>query len=133
MKKLFAFLFVAVFLFSLSSCANPSGNRGNSGGAPSDQSSNFSDPSNSNSRMGGVSSGSPSSADAKISRGEAINIALNHVGVGRENAVGLEAEPDYKRGVLVWEVDFDFDGYEYSYDINAENGAIVKNEKEIDR
>ena len=31
-----------------------------------------------------------------------------------------------------WEVDFDKDNFEYSYEINATTGEIIKNDKEID-
>ena len=39
---------------------------------------------------------------------------------------------DYERGVMVYEVDFYADAYEYDYDINAETGEIVKNDKEFE-
>lgn len=35
-------------------------------------------------------------------------------------------------GKMVYEIDFEYDGYEYEYDINAETGEIIKSKKEIE-
>ena len=40
----------------------------------------------------------------------------------------FEAELDYEKGVLVWEVDFDYQNFDYSYDINANTGAVILEE-----
>ena len=44
----------------------------------------------------------------------------------------LDIEFDHERGVKVWEVDFDCGNLEYSYDIDAETGDIIKVERERD-
>ena len=37
----------------------------------------------------------------------------------------LDTDFDYEKGVLVYEVDFEYAGREYEYDINAYTGKIV--------
>ena len=43
----------------------------------------------------------------------------------------IEAELDRERGYMYWEVDFNYQNQEYSYDVNAETGDITKVECEI--
>ena len=74
----------------------------------------------------------PSVNDAKISRDRAIEIALEKAKLKKADVRDLEAELDYEKGVLVWEVDFDYQNFDYSYDINADSGAIVFEEIEKD-
>lgn len=66
-----------------------------------------------------------------ISREQAINIALQAAGVDKASAFYIEAELDRELGNLVWEVDFETREYEYSYDVNAHDGSIVKSEREL--
>ncbi len=65
-----------------------------------------------------------------ISRQRAIELALKAAGVDKASVFDIEAELDRERGGVVWEVDFDTREYEYSYDINAKDGSIVKVERE---
>ncbi len=67
-----------------------------------------------------------------ISREQAKIIALQHAGLTNVTVRRAEAERDVERGVLVYEVEFDHNGYEYSYDIHAETGEILWHEKELD-
>lgn len=74
-----------------------------------------------------------SDADSKlITREEAIDIALKHAGFKQSEVINLTAELDREMTHSEWEVDFDKDNFEYSYDINATTGEIIKNDKEID-
>ena len=59
---------------------------------------------------------------------QAAKSAIAQAGV--ENAYDVEAELDYEKGKPVYEVEFESNGREYDYDINAETGAVVKSEKE---
>ena len=68
---------------------------------------------------------------AVISRENAIDAALKAAGLTREAVYDLEAELDREKGVLLWEVDFDTREYEYSYHIDAETGAVIRQEKDI--
>ena len=49
-----------------------------------------------------------------------------------EDKLDMEIELDDEDGTLVYEVEFKFGGMEYSYEINAATGAILKHEAEID-
>ena len=65
-----------------------------------------------------------------ISRNEAIDVALKKAGLTRDKVYELEAELDKERQEVIWEVDFETREYEYSYEINGENGEIIDEEKE---
>ena len=68
-----------------------------------------------------------------IGHAKAKSIALNHAGVSESKAYDMEIELDEEDGMLVYEVEFKSGGMEYSYEINAATGAIVKQEAEPDR
>ena len=68
---------------------------------------------------------------ARISREEAMDIALKDAGFTRDQVTRLKAEFDYDDGRPEYEVEFRQGGYEYDYEIHAETGAILH--KDIDR
>ena len=72
------------------------------------------------------------SGGADIGHAKAKSIALNHAGVSENEAYDMEIELDDEDGALVYEVEFKSGGMEYSYEINAATGAILKHETEID-
>ena len=74
----------------------------------------------------------PSGAVQDIGHAKAKSIALNHAGVSENEAYDMEIELDDEDGTLVYEVEFKSGGMEYSYEINAATGAILKHETEID-
>lgn len=78
----------------------------------------------------GTSTGT--STKTAISRDKALEIALNKAGLKKSDVHDLDIELDKERGINVWEVDFDYQNKDYSYDINAETGAIIKAELERD-
>lgn len=67
-----------------------------------------------------------------IGHAKAKSIALNHAGVSENKAYDMEIELDDEDGTLVYEVEFKSGNMEYSYEINAASGAILKHEAEID-
>ena len=67
-----------------------------------------------------------------IGHAKAKSIALNHAGVSENKAYDMEIELDDEDGTLVYEVEFKFGGMEYSYEINAATGAILKHKAELD-
>lgn len=73
---------------------------------------------------------SATTVSALITRERAIEIALQAAGLSRDSVYDLEAELDRERTGTFWEVDFETREYEYSYDVNAESGAVVKSERE---
>ena len=72
------------------------------------------------------------SGGADIGHAKAKSIALNHAGVSESKAYDMEIELDDEDGTLVYEVEFKSGNMEYSYEINAATGAILKHETEID-
>ena len=67
-----------------------------------------------------------------IGHAKAKSIALNHAGVSENKAYDMEIELDDEDGTLVYEVEFKSGNMEYSYEINAATGAIIKHEAELD-
>ncbi len=61
---------------------------------------------------------------------EALGIALEQAGVTRDSIRDLENTLDNENGVLVYEIDFEAGGVEYSYDVNAQTGAIVERDRD---
>ena len=67
-----------------------------------------------------------------ITREEAKAKALTHAGLTDVTLRRIETDLDRERGVTVYEVDFEHDGYDYEYVLNAETGEILFHEKERD-
>ena len=61
---------------------------------------------------------------------EAIDIALQDAGFARDQVEYLHAEYEVDRGVPQYEVEFHQGQWEYDYEINAENGAILSRSRE---
>ena len=74
----------------------------------------------------------PSEAAQDIGYAKAKSIALNHAGISENQAYDMEIELDDEDGTLVYEVEFQSGNVEYSYEINAATGAILKHEAELD-
>ena len=72
------------------------------------------------------------SGGADIGYAKAKSIALNHAGLSENQAYDMDIELDDEDGKLVYEIEFKSGGMEYSYEINAATGAILKYETEID-
>lgn len=119
MKKLLALVLITFLLFSLSACDNNAG--------ATDKNST---PAQNNPTQGTQTK--PTVGDAKIARDKAIEIALEKAKLQKADVYDLEAELDYEKGILVWEVDFDYQNSDYSYDINADTGKIIFEEVEKD-
>ena len=74
----------------------------------------------------------PTAASGDIGYAKAKSVALNHAGVSEGKAYDMDIELDDEDGTLVYEVEFKFGDMEYSYEINAATGAILKHEAELD-
>ena len=68
----------------------------------------------------------------RIGEERAIEIALSHAGFIRGEVTELKAELDDDDGLYEYEVEFNVGNMEYSYDINAQTGAILFYEAEKD-
>lgn len=126
MKKLSALILTLVFVLTLSACGESV-----SDNMDQNQSDTLSDPLITDSEQSAVSGNT--SVDAElISRERAIEITLEHAKFEQKDVTNLTAELDREYGISEWEVEFDKDGFEYSYDINASTGEIIKNNIEQD-
>ena len=74
-----------------------------------------------------VSDSAPTSA---ITAEQAQQIALEHAGVSASQASRMQVEYDVDDGVAHYSVDFYYNGTEYDYEIHAQTGEILKQEKE---
>ena len=74
----------------------------------------------------------PTAPTGDIGHAKAKSIALNHAGVSENKAYDMEIELDDEDGTLVYEVEFKSGNMEYSYEINAATGAILKHEAELE-
>ncbi|MDO5445641.1 MAG: PepSY domain-containing protein [Eubacteriales bacterium] len=72
------------------------------------------------------------SSSGYIGEQAAKDVAFSHSGVSEGDAARIKCELDWEKGMMVYEVDFDADGFEYEYDINAKTGDILKHGKEKD-
>ena len=72
------------------------------------------------------------SGGADIGHAKAKSVALNHAGVSEGKAYDMDIELDDEDGRLIYEVEFKSGGREYSYEIDASSGAILKHEAELD-
>ncbi len=66
-----------------------------------------------------------------IGKEKAKSIAFKNAGVSVSQVKELEVEFDKDDGVYSYEIDFKYNGMEYSYDINAKTGKII--EKDVER
>lgn len=81
---------------------------------------------------GGVNAIGEASSLAYIGEDEALSIALVHAGIAKDDAKNIDVNLDCENGIMVYEVEFDYDGYEYEYDIDAVSGRILEYEREPD-
>ena len=66
-----------------------------------------------------------------VSPDEAIDIALKHAGVSREDAVMFGAPSlDEEKGKAHYDVEFGYNGFEYDYEVAVADGSVLKAEKE---
>ena len=68
-----------------------------------------------------------------ISQDEALEIALKHAGLTRDQVDFVKRiEPDWEHGRQVFEIPFFQGGFEYEFNVDANNGSILKFEKDWD-
>ncbi len=79
-----------------------------------------------------VSSVGSASDKAYIGQEKANAAATEHAGLSASDVSYFETDMDTENGIMVYEVEFKCNGYEYDYDINALTGDIVKYSKEKD-
>lgn len=70
----------------------------------------------------------------RVNPDAAIDIAIKHAGVSRENAVMFGTPSlDEENGKSHYDIEFEYDGFEYDYEIAVDDGAVLKAEKETEK
>lgn len=72
------------------------------------------------------------SLTAKITAEEAKTKALRHAGLSADRVTDVDIDLDRDNSRLIYEIDFNCDGIEYDYDIDAETGAVISADKDRD-
>ncbi len=72
------------------------------------------------------------STGSYIGNAKAESVALSHAGLQKNQVREFECKLDKERGVIVYEVEFSYGGYEYEYEIDAYSGGILNVVKERD-
>lgn len=86
--------------------------------------------SNSNTDGSSNDNANGSNNTASIAVDEARNIALTHANLSADLVQFLRTETEYDDGILVYEVDFTYNNYEYDYKINANTGEIISYDRD---
>ena len=74
----------------------------------------------------------PATQPQLITKEEARDIALKHVGLSANDVTRLKVEFDYDDGRAEYDVDFHHGGYEYDYEIDAVAGTVRTWDKDLD-
>lgn len=69
-------------------------------------------------------------SDAKINREKAKQIALDHAKLKETDIKNYHIELNKDDGVLEYDIEFDHQGTEYDYEINADTGEIREHSKD---
>ena len=73
---------------------------------------------------------SSSNTTTQISSEKAKQIALSHAGLASNQVIFKKVQLDYDDGIQQYEIEFYYNHMEYSYEINASNGAIISYEQD---
>lgn len=74
----------------------------------------------------------PTTTPTELTPQEAQDIALAHAGASAQQVYDLHVERDREWGEPCYDVEFDWNGYEYSYEIHRQTGHILHWEKDRD-
>ena len=67
-----------------------------------------------------------------ISSSDALSIVLKDLNINKNDIYDLSNELEYKFGKTVYDIDFNYNRFEYEYYVDAITGEIVKSFKEYD-
>lgn len=66
-----------------------------------------------------------------IGRDAAVDAAVKHAGLNAQQVETVRVQLDFDDGLMVYEVEFCVDGWEYDYEINALDGTVLEFDKEF--
>lgn len=70
-------------------------------------------------------------SNVKLTADEALNIALSESNISKVDVSNLKSRLEKDDGIYVYDIDFNAQGTEYSYDIDANTGKIVEKSHDI--
>ena len=117
MKKLILATTISVFCISLVACTN-------SGMSNNEQQNNTESSTQNSSKSGPQNNNINNTGD--ISLEKAKEIALSHAGLSSDQVTFVQANKDFDDGIEKYDIEFNCNGKEYDYEINASNGQIIK-------
>ena len=71
------------------------------------------------------------SEKAYIGRDAAKDAAVKHAGLDAQQVKSAIVQLDFDDGLMIYEVEFCADGWEYDYEINALDGTVLESDKEF--
>ena len=124
MKKLSFIIIIALFSIGVTACKNSSSNNtgtntGTNAGTNTEANTS-------------INEGDNTSVNNKITIEKAKEIALKHAGLTKAQVSFVRAERDIDDGIEKYDVEFNYDGKEYDYEISAIGGKIIKYDHEIE-
>ena len=124
MKKISFIIIIALFSIGVTACKNSSSNNtgtntGTNAGTNTEANTS-------------INEGDNTSVNNKITIEKAKEIALKHAGLTKAQVSFVRAERDIDDGIEKYDVEFNYDGKEYDYEISAIGGKIIKYDHEIE-
>ena len=129
MKKItvcISVILCALFILALAGCA--SNNNTTSTTAPATQAPSTAAPATQAPATTTPATQAPS--QSAVDENSAIETSLSDAGLTADQVQGLNAHRDIDDGIEVFEVEFNYDGYEYDYTIDAKTGSILEKDKD---
>ena len=148
MKKLSFAIIIALFSIGVTACTNSAGtntgtNAGTNVGTNTSTNAGTNTGTNTRTNVGtnagtntstntGTNASTNTSVNNKITIEKAKEIALKHAGLTNAQVSFIRAERDIDDGIDKYDVEFNYNGKEYNYEISAIDGKIIKYDQEIE-
>lgn len=126
MKRIFIIMALAAAM-ALSGCSVKSGRPAVRENEPAQGSGYPGNPQN-----GGSADTSQPSQTGEIDADQALSIALEDAGVSEDDIYSYKTERDRDDGISVYDIEFDTDYGDYSYEIAADGGRILSSDYDVD-
>ena len=136
MKKLSFAIIIALLSIGVTACTNSAGtNTGTNTSTNTGTSTSTNTGTSTSTNTGAntsINAGANTSVNNKITIEKAKEIALEHAGLTKAQVSFVRAERDIDDGIDKYDVEFNYNGKEYDYEISAIDGKIIKYDHEIE-
>ena len=136
MKKLSFAIIIALLSIGVTACTNSAGtNTGTNASTNTGTNASTNTGTNASTNTGtstSINAGANTSVNNKITIEKAKEIALKHAGLTKDQVSFVRAERDIDDGIDKYDVEFNYNGKEYDYEISAIDGKIIKYDHEIE-